>query len=138
MGLREDILADPSCDTARAARDCAAIAAIRSVGRTKANAREIGSGSIIETIGIDAGNALLDVLMSSDPTSKFRHVKPLIEQGRLLIGSPLVQGTVRGFVAPEILTQVQADALCALGLDPHPYTAQEIAAALFNDDGTPK
>jgi hypothetical protein len=136
MTLRDDILADPACAPAYATKDCVRLAEIRSVGRTKANAREIGSGSIIETIGIPAGNALLDILMSTDPASPYRHVAPLIEQGRLLIGSPLVQATVQSFV-PDTLTQAQATALCALGLEPRPYTAQEVAAALFAPNGTP-
>ena len=137
MGLREDIHANPACTAAIAAKDCSAIAAIMSVGRTRANSREIGNGTILEVLGITAGNLLLDTLMSDDAESPFRHVKPLIEQGRLLIGSALVQATVQSFV-PNTLNQAQADSLCAIGRDANPYTVQEIAEVLFNPDGTEK
>jgi hypothetical protein len=137
MGLREDILANPDCAAAVAARDCAALAALMSAGRTKPNTREIGNGTILETLGIEAGNQLLDVLLSGAADSPYRHVKPLIEQGRLLIGSLLVQATIQSFV-PATLAQEQANALCALGLEPDPLTAQDVADALFNADGSLK
>lgn len=137
MTLRDDILANAACDAARTTKDCQSIADIMSANRTKRNTREIGNGTILETLGITTGNTLLDFLLDSSPTSTFRHVKPLIEQGRLLIGSPLVQATVQSFV-PAVLTLAQADALCALGIDPNPYTVQEVADALFNPDGSSK
>jgi hypothetical protein len=138
MGLREEILANQACNAAVAAKDCATIAAIMSVGRNRRNSREIGNGTILETLGIAAGNAFLDVLLSSATDSPYRHVKPLIEQGRLLIGSVLVQATVQSMVAQSVLTQAQADALCALGLELAPLSAQDVAEALYNVDGSPK
>jgi hypothetical protein len=117
------------------AKNCGAIAEVLSVGRVRANTREIGNGTILETLGLAAGNALLDVINGN---ADFRHVKPLVEQGRLLIGSPLVQFTVMAMVSLNVLTQGQAEALCALGHDANPLTALEVAQALFNDDGTDK
>lgn len=134
MSLRDEILANPVCADALAARNCEELARIMSVGRTRANTREIGNGSILETLGIAAGNALLDVI-NSDAT--FRYVKPLVNQGRLLIGAPLVQATVQS-LASAVLTQEQANALCALGHEPNPYTAQDVAEAVFNPDGSLK
>jgi hypothetical protein len=135
--LAAKVRANPACAQLIANRDCEAIAAIASIGRVRANMREIGNGTILEVLGIVAGNSLLDILLSTALDSPFRHVKPLIEQGRLLIGSGLVQATVQSFV-PGVLTQAQADALCELGHDPHPYRASEIGEALFNTDGTEK
>jgi hypothetical protein len=132
MGLREDILADPACATALAARDCIEMARIRSIGRTRANAREIGNGTILETLGIAAGNALLDEINTN---ASYRYVKPLVEQGRLLIGAALVQATVQSMV-PAVLTQAQADTLCALGKEPDPLTLQEVGDALYYPDGS--
>jgi hypothetical protein len=132
--LRAAVHANPSCAEALAAKDCDALAGIMSVGRKRASNREIGNGTVLEVLGIVAGNALLDELNSNQ---NYRHVKPLLEQGRLLIGTPLVQATVRSFV-PTTLTQAQADALCALGLEDDPYSATDMHEALFNPDGTQK
>jgi hypothetical protein len=131
--LRAAARANPECAAALAARDCATLAALLSPGRTRANAREIGNGTILDTLGLAAGTAFLDVITND---AQFRYVKPLIEQGRLLIGSALVQQTVQGFAATGVLTQAQADSLCALGQEPDPVTPQEVAAALFNPDGS--
>lgn len=110
-----------------ASRDHDAIAAAVNAGRAKPNAREIGNGTILETLGLAAGNAFLDVI---NTVPDFRHVKPLVEQGRLVVGSPLVQATVQSMVGAGILTQAQADALCALGKDPDPLTPARIANIL--------
>ena len=132
MTLLEEIIA--KCDPALiASRDFDAIAAAVSVGRTKANTKEIGNGTILEVLGLETGNALLDVINSAP---NLRHVKPLIEQGRLTAGSPLVQATVQALVPMGVLAQPQADALCALGFDPDPVTALQVNQALVSDDGT--
>ena len=122
------------CDAALlASRDFDAIAAFVSADRKKPSTREIGNGTILEVLGLTAGNALLDVV---NTVPDFRHVKPLVEQGRLTVGSPLVQATVQALVPMGVLTQPQADALCALGFDPDPVTALQVNQALVSDDGT--
>ncbi len=136
MSIKDEIYANPACAAAIAAKDCQAIAAIMPA-RKVANAREIGNGTIIETLGLVDGNVFLDVVLSSAADSPFRHVKPLIEQGRLLIGSALVQATIQSMV-PSILSQAKADLLCALGKDSVKYTVQEVAQAIFNEDGSVK
>ena len=125
MTLLEEIQAKATAEQI-AARDHDAIAAAVNVGRKRRNNREIGNGTILEVLGIATGNALLDVINN---TADFRYVKPLIEQGRLVISSPLVQATVDSFV-PAVLTQAQADALKALGYDADPVTPAQVAAAL--------
>ena len=115
-----------------ASRDFDAIAAAVSIDRTKPSTREIGNGTILEVLGLETGNALLDVINTAPD---FRHVKPLVEQGRLTVGSPLVQATVQALVPMGVLTQPQADALCALGFDPDPVTALQVNQALVSDDG---
>lgn len=122
------------CDpTVLASRDFDAIAASVSVGRKKQNTREIGNGTILEVLGLAAGNALLDVI---NTVPDFRYVKPLVEQGRLMVGSSLVQATVQSLVPMGVLTQPQADALCALGFDADPITVSQVTQALVSDDGT--
>jgi bacterioferritin-associated ferredoxin len=46
MGLREDILADPACAAALAARDLNELARIMSIGHTCGNMREIGNNTL--------------------------------------------------------------------------------------------
>lgn len=109
-----------------ASGDTQAIADTLNVGRKRPNKREIGNGSILEAIGLAGGNALLDVI---NTVPDFRHVKPMVEQGRLLIGSPLVQATVQSLVG-TVLTQGQADALCALGFEPDPVSELDVRIAM--------
>jgi len=131
MTLLEEIQA--KCGPALlASRDFDAIAAFVSAGRTKPSTREIGNGTILEVLGLTVGNALLDVINTAQD---FRYVKPLVEQGRLTVGSALVQATVQALVPMGVLTQPQADALCALGFDPDPVTALQVNQALVSDDG---
>jgi hypothetical protein len=132
MTLLDEITAKCDPDLI-ASRDFDAIAAAVSVGRTKPSTREIGNGTILEVLGLATGNALLDVV---NTVPDFRYVKPLVEQGRLTVGSTLVQATVQSLVPMGVLTQPQADALCALGFDPDPVTALQVNQALVSDDGT--
>lgn len=134
MTLREEILANPACAEALAARDCHALARIMSIGRKRTNSREIGNGTILEALGMSVGNSLLDVINNN---VNFRYVKPLVEQGRLLIGSALVRATLQSLV-PAVISQVEADRLIALGFEPDEITYQEVAAAVFNTDEGPK
>ena len=132
MTLLEEIQA--KCDpTLIASRDFEAIATAVSAGRTKPNAKEIGNGTILEVLGLTTGNALLDVVNN---VSDFRYVKPLVEQGRLVASAPLVQATVQSLVPMGVLTQLEADALCAQGFDLDPVTAAQVNQALVSDDGT--
>ena len=115
-----------------ASRDTTAIADAVNVGRKRRNVREIGNGTILETIGLTAGNTFLDVINS---VSDFRHVKTLVTEGRLQIGAPLVQATVQSMVAGGVLTAAQADALCALGKDADPVSELDVRKALYAVDG---
>jgi len=131
MTLLDEITA--KCSPALiASRDFDAIAAAVSIGRTKPNAKEIGNGTILEVLGLTVGNALLDVI---NTVPDFRYVKPLVEQGRLVASAPLVQATIQSLVPMGVLTQLEADALCAQGFDPDPVTAAQVNQALVSDDG---
>jgi len=87
---------------------------------------EIGVGTILEAIGLAAGNGLLDVLYA---TPDFRHVKPLLEQGRLRLDSALVRGTLDGMVTAGALTQANADKLKAVAQVQVPAFGQFISNA---------
>ena len=109
-----------------AAKEHGQIAALVSAGRTKPSGLQAGKGTILETIGLSAGNAFLDVI---DNQPDFRHVRGLVAEGRLIVSSPLVIGTIQSFV-PAVLTQAQANALLALATVPDPVSVQEVITAM--------
>lgn len=137
--IRSAITADPALTALLP--DSQAIATALSEGRTRPNQRELGNGTIIETIGLAAGNALLDTLLSTDAASPYRHIRPLLEQGRLIISSPLVVGTLQAMVGQAlpggvVFTQQHAEALIALGRTEDPVSELSVRRAIWNDDGT--
>ena len=103
------------------------IAALVSMGRTRPSTREIGNGTILEVLGLAAGNAMLDAI---NGMPDFRHVKPLVEQGRLIIGSPLVAASLSAFVAGNVITQADADKLLAIAVEPAPVSVGEVVKAM--------
>ena len=133
--LRAAVRANPACADALAVKDCQVIAALMSVGRIRPSGLEVGNGTILATIGIEAGNTLLDHI-SNDPD--MRYVRPLLDQGRLKVGSPVAQGAIRSFAAGGVVSTEDADKLCALGMEPDPLTPQDVAEALFHPDGAEK
>jgi len=136
VALRAAARANPACAKPLADKDLVELARILSTGRTRPTAREIGNGTVLEVLGIEAGNKLLDHIQA-DPA--MRYVRPLLEQGRLKIGSPVAQAALQSYVQPgDVLTQSDADKLCALGGEPDPLTPQDVEEALFNPDGTEK
>jgi hypothetical protein len=137
--IRDAVTADPALLAAVKAEnpDWAAIAAQVAAGKTRAREMEVGNGTIIETIGMTVGNALLDVLMSSDPASPYRHIKPLLEQGRLKAHSPLIAGALVPLVGVVPgFTATHCDMLINLGKQPEVVSVHELTSAVFNTDGT--
>ena len=125
MSLRDEILAG-GFDLAN--RDDGAIAAALSVDRKKTVPTEIGNGLVLDTIGMTVGNALLDVLNND---AEFRYVKPLLEQGRLDISTPLARAALDGLVGVVTgFEQSHADALKALAEVDDIITPQDVAKAL--------
>jgi len=132
--LRAQAHGNPACAQALAARDLDELARILSVGRTRPSAREIGNGTILEVLGLAAGNKLLDHIAAQED---LRHVRPLLEQGRLIIGASLVQAALQAYVQlGDVITQANADKLCALGQDQDPLTPKQVADALYGPDVT--
>lgn len=130
MTLLEEIQA--KCTPALiASRDVQAIADAVNAGRVKPTATEIGNGTILEALGLELGTTVLDNIHA---TPTYKYVVPLLEQGRLLIGSAMAQSAVQAFV-PGLLTQAQADKLKSLGTTPDPVTAHEVNIALVTDSG---
>lgn len=110
-----------------AAREHGQIATLVSVGRTRQSALTIGNGAVLEALGLDAGNAFLDVIYANPA---FRHIRPLLEQGRLIAGAQIVRTAIQGMVPAGVLTQAQADKLLALGVEPDPVSVQAVVSAM--------
>ena len=117
-----------------AARDYQAIAAALNVGRVRATPTAIGKGSIIGVLGMAAGNAFLDVI---DNVADYRHVKDIIRNGAFDVSLPVSKYGIDAMV-PAVLTQVEANALKALGEVPDPVTAAEGEVAIKNPYGSNK
>lgn len=109
-----------------------AIAEALSQNRQKLTHTEIGNGTILEVLGMEVGNTLLDLIYSNQ---LFRHVKPLIEQGRLRLDSPLVLAMLQSLVG-TVLTQTNVNDLKSRASIADPVSELEVRAAIFNDDGT--
>ena len=125
MSRRDEILAG-GFDLAN--RDDGAISSALSVGRKKTVPTEIGNGLVLETVGLAVGNALLDML---NTVPDFCYVRPLLEQGRLDISTPLARAALDGLVGVVAgFEQQHADALKALAEVDDVITPQDVAKAL--------
>jgi hypothetical protein len=118
-----------------AAGSTQAIADLLSVGRTRSVPTEAGNGTVLEVLGLEVGNALLDVLLSSNPASPYRHVRPLLEQGRLRLDLAPAQMALGSLIGVEIaagvtLTAEHVGALIARTRVADPVTHTQVGAAL--------
>lgn len=130
--IKAAIAADPALQALADARDVDALVAALSAGRTRYVAREVGNGTVLEVLGLSVGNALLD-LIQTHPA--YRHVRPLLEQGRLRVDSAMARGTMQQLVGVEIASgvtfeQQHADALSALAKVPDPVDRAAVWIAI--------
>lgn len=131
--IRAAIAADPALQAL--VPDSQAIADALSVGRTRWKHTEIGVGTIIEVLGIAAANPVLDALYASPD---YRHVKPLLDQGRLRLDVVAQAGMLQPLVTGGLLTQAQLDALIARAKEAAPVAEYDVRMAIYNDDGSLK
>lgn len=132
--IRAAIAADPALQAL--APDSQAIADVLSVGRTRWKHTDIGVGTIIEVLGLAAANPVLDALYASPD---YRHVKPLLDQGRLRLDVVAQAGMLQPLVTGGLLTQAQLDALIARAKEPAPVDEYAVRVAIhYNADGTRK
>lgn len=110
-----------------------AIAAELSTRDTHKVPFEIGVGLILETIGLESGNALLDAIKT---TPDFRHVYPLLEQGRLDVSSPLVEVALGVLVQGEVISTEEKNSLIALCEQNIVVSESDVKSAIWNDDGS--
>lgn len=132
MALIDDIRALPA--DLLATRDTAQIAAaLPPVSRLVPT--EIGNGTVLETLGLAVGNALLDVLYNAPD---FRYVKPLLEQGRLRIDAPPARAALDGIAAAGIAAgfgAAQAEAIKALADAVTPADEMTVRRVCWSDTG---
>lgn len=131
--IRAAIAADPALQAL--VPDTQAIADALSVGRTRWKHTEIGVGTIIEVLGLAAANPVLDALYASPD---YRHVKPLLDQGRLRLDVVAQAGMLQPLVTGGLLTQAQLDALIARAKEAAPVAEYDVRMAIYNDDGSLK
>lgn len=94
---------------------------------------EIGAGGILATLGLERGNVLLDAIQS---TPGFRHVWPMIEQGRLDLSSQLVEAGLDMLVQSEVISSSEMQQLLSLCLQPVDVSEDAVKRAIWNDDGS--
>ena len=129
--IRAAIAADPALQAL--VPDTQAIADALSVGRTRWKHTDIGVGTIIEVLGLAAANPVLDALYASPD---YRHVKPLLDQGRLRLDAVAQAGMLQPLVTGGLLTQAQLDALIARAKEADPVDEYAVRVAIYNDDGS--
>ena len=131
--IRAAIAADPALQAL--VPDTQAIAAALAVGRTRYVETQIGVGTIIEVLGLAAANPVLDALYAAPD---YRHVKPLLDQGRLRLDVVAQAGMLQPLVTGGLLTQAQLDALVARAKEPAPVAEYDVRMTIYNDDGSLK
>ena len=131
--IRAAIAADPALQAL--VPDTVALAAALSVGRTRYVETNIGVGTIIEVLGLAAANPVLDALYAAPD---YRHVKVLLDQGRLRLDTVAQSGMLQPLVTGGLLTQAQLDALVARAKEPAPVDEYDVRMAIYNDDGSLK
>ena len=139
MTLHDEILSRPDCADALARRDCGELAALLSVGRTKVTDLNIGYGTVLEALGAEAGSAFLDGLTALAATSSpVKWALKLLDRGELNIGAEATRGQLDALAAGGVMPQAVADALKGLAMGPDIVTAEQVAEAMFNLDGSLK
>lgn len=131
MTLREEILSRPDCADALAARDCGALAAILSAGRTKTVDKFIGYGTVLEALGAENGAAFLDGLTAvAASSSPVKWALKLLDRGELNIGAAATQQQLDMLASVGVIPVDVAEALKGLAIVPDPYSIQDVILAM--------
>ena len=139
MSLRDEVHANPACASALAARDCEALAAIMSSGRTAIKPISAAKALTWAAAGpmaaiVDASNEVGNAARSS-AQSFLRSLASGMEVG---LDNADVLAAFQGWKALALITAAEYDSLMAMALVAAPVTAQDIAAAVYNADGSEK
>lgn len=129
--IRAEINSDPAIKALMP--DTVAMSVELSKKKKKYVPTEIGKGTIIEVLGLPAANSVLDAVLSS---ADYRHVKELLEQGRLRLDVSAKGGLLQPLVTAGIITQEKLDLLCDRSRVKDEVSDLEVRVAVFNDDGS--
>lgn len=88
---------------------------------------EIGKGKVLGTIGLEAGNKLLDTI---DTDADFRHVKQLVANGWLDVGDVLTRAMI-----DQVCTPADGAALKALAEFSTPTDEMTVRRVCWSADG---
>lgn len=140
MSIRDRILARPDLNDMRAARDITGLAAaLNADAPLEAAPRFITARAVMaECVG---GAAILDALTEAASTNSAVAwaMKFLGQEAGLNISDPYTLGMIGQLVSFGVLTSSQGDALKALAKKtPALVTQEQVAKAMYNDDGTEK
>lgn len=131
MTLRDEILSRQDCADALAIRDCGALAEILSAGRTKLIERNVGYGTVLDTLGADVGSAFLDALTALAATSSpVKWALKLLDRGELNIGAAATQAQLDALATAGVMPVAVADVLKGLAVSPDEITASQVQQAL--------
>jgi hypothetical protein len=137
--LRAEIHANADCAAAMAAKDCQAMADIVSAGRVRLAPRLIGVGAVMSALGGVRGAQILKSIQgqaTQNPMVEFAWM--LLDRGALDIGDAETHAQLDILAGAGMMTSGEAGKLKALGMAPDPVSAQDVARAVFHDDGTLK
>jgi hypothetical protein len=142
MTLRDQILARLDCADAVAAKDCYAIAALLSEGRTRprrvaideiqARLDSTGEWGEIEAVAADPEHP------AQQAAAAVVHVGFKARYLNIDMQLPRVQMMFGALVQTGKISQETFDFFNALSVEPDPLSAADVADALFEFDGTPK
>lgn len=130
--IRAAVATSPELQALAAAGDHAGIARALSGSRKVLAPTEVGKGDILMALGLDVGNALLDLI---DTGAEFRHVRHFLAEGRLRADLPLTMQLVQSLVGQQIAEGVtfsaeHAATLRALAEVDDVVTHEAVTAAL--------
>lgn len=113
-------------------KNIAAITNEFNVGRTRVQPKLGGIGLVLETLGAEAGAALLDALQAQTSTvPALKWAWYLIERGELDFGSAATRTMI-----DELVPSPAKEALLAVAEVPDPVSERDITITLINDNGT--
>lgn len=140
MSIRDRILARRDLDELRAARDITGLAAaLNADAPMEFRPRYITARAVMAECA--GGAAILDALtaIASSNSAVSWAMKFIGQEAGLNIGDPYTLGMVDQLVTAGALTAAQGDALKALAKQqPVLVTQEQVAQAMYHDDGTEK
>lgn len=137
--IRDRILARPDLADARASRDLDALAACLNTQPEMAIKQRFVTARTVMA-GCADGVAILDALgaASQQNSAVAWAVKFLGQEAGLDIGDPYTQRMVDQLVTLGVLSETQGEQVKALAMQPVLVDRSDVAAAMYNPDGTEK